>query len=72
MASRHFRVLNTEGQRLIDEAFRQRTRHRGAYQDVADAYIRALRDHGLLERYLIPGVDPFDVLKTEAARQIGE
>jgi hypothetical protein len=65
-------LLNPTGQRLIKAAFDQRTRKRGDYHAVADGYIRALKDHGLLAQYLIPGVDPLEVLKTEAARNVGE
>lgn len=59
MASRRFpRLLNAEGQRRIEEAFRLRVRPKGGHIDMADAYIRALQDHGLLDQYLIPRWTP--------------
>lgn len=72
MAVRHLKLLNTEGQRLLEQAFQDRTRRHGYFVDIADAYMRALQDHGLLDQYLIPGMDPFDVLKVDVARNVKE
>jgi hypothetical protein len=72
MATRHPKLLNIEGQRLLEQAFQDPTRQRAYFIDIADAYMRALRDHGLLDQYLIPDVDPFERLKLEMRRYQGE
>jgi hypothetical protein len=63
---RRTRLLNDAGQRLIEQAFERRTRSRGGFHDMADAYIRALDDHGLLTQYLLDGVAPYEVLEWKA------
>ncbi len=55
-------LLNPEGQHRLEVSYGRRVRNRSSFIDHVDAYLRALQDEGRLERYMIPGVDPFMVL----------
>lgn len=60
---RHPKILNQAGQRIIDEAFKGRSRRRASYLDVADATVRTLNQTGQLQAYVLPGVDPLQVIQ---------
>lgn len=57
------KLLNDEGLAMLLPAFNSRIRQKASFPDFADAYLRGLQDAGLLDRYRLPSVDPFLVIK---------
>jgi hypothetical protein len=55
-------ILNSAGQQIIEQAFRERSRQRASFLDVADATVRTLKQTGQLSAYALPGVDPFEAI----------
>jgi hypothetical protein len=56
-------ILNPAGQQIIDRAFRDRSRQRASYLDVADATVRTLQQTGQLATYTVPGTDPIATIR---------
>ena len=57
------RLLNNAGERLIEEAFRQRSRKHMSWGDCAEVVIFTLDATGLLRHYLEPSIDPLATIK---------
>ena len=60
---KHPRLLNDQGQLMLENAYDRRARIRGGFGDFAEGYVSALKDTRLLEQYLEPTLDPFEELK---------
>ncbi len=58
-------ILNAAGQQIIEQAFRERSRPRASYLDVADATLRTLKQTGQLAAYILPDVDPFQAIQDQ-------
>lgn len=57
------KILNADGLAELIGAFNIRIRQKASFPDFADAYLRGLQAAGALEEYLLPGVDPFTVIR---------
>jgi hypothetical protein len=58
-------ILNPAGQQIVDQAFKERSRQRASYLDVADTTLQTLKQTGQLAAYALPGVDPFQTIREQ-------
>lgn len=56
-------ILDPAGQEIIERAFKERSRPRASFLDVADATVRTLMQTGQLAAYTLPGTDPFETIR---------
>jgi hypothetical protein len=56
-------ILNSAGQNIIEAAFRERSRRKASFLDVADATVRTLKQTGQLSSYVLKDVDPFEAIR---------
>ncbi len=64
-------LLSAQGQRLLEAAYERRARLKCSFPDFADGYIQRLKDDGALAHYVLPGLDPFEVLESIAEQGVG-
>ena len=54
---------DSAGQQIIEQAFKERSRQRASFLDVADATVRTLKQTGQLAAYTLRGTDPVETIQ---------
>lgn len=57
------RVLNAAGERLISDAYAQKSRKQMSWGDCAEIVIFTLDATGMLRHYVQPGIDPIATIR---------